>query len=125
MVQTLLLEVVLFLGTQQLNLKYYQNAVDGIFPEVTGTQNEFDGSNVISGATSGAAGQPDVNFPAVPNSSSSRTINNTEYDLGMKFNNGYAKPVASNTGQVVYIDNRRSISRANDQVEDIKIVIEF
>ena len=106
-------------------LKYYQNAIDGIFPEVTGTQNEFDGSNVINGATSGAAGQPDVNFPAVPNSSS-RTINNTEYDLGMKFNNGYSKPeLASNSGQVVYIDNRRAISRANDQVEDIKIVIEF
>ncbi|WLW36920.1 baseplate wedge subunit [Synechococcus phage S-8S29] len=106
-------------------LKYYQNSVDGIFPEVTGTQNEFDGSNVVSGATSGAAGQPDINFPAVPNSSS-RTINNTEYDLGMKFNTGYAKPeIESNSGDVVYIDNRRAISRANDQVEDIKIVIEF
>ena len=106
-------------------LKYYQNSVDGIFPEVTGTQNEFDGSNVINGGVSGAAGQPDVNFPAVPNSSS-RTINNTEYDLGMKFNNGYAKAeIEPNSGQVVYIDNRRSISRANDQVEDIKIVIEF
>ena len=106
-------------------LKYYQNSVDGIFPEVTGTQNEFDGSNVISGATSGASGQPDVNFPAVPNSSS-RTINNTEYDLGMRFTSGYAKAeIEPNSGQVVYIDNRRAISRANDQVEDIKIVIEF
>jgi hypothetical protein len=106
-------------------LKYYQNSVDGIFPEVTGTQNEFDGSNVISGATSGASGQPDVNFPAVPNTSS-RTINNTEYDLGMRFNAAYAKPeIEPNSGQVVYIDNRRAISRANDQVEDIKIVIEF
>ena len=44
----------------------------------------------------------------------------------MKFNNGYSKPeLASNSGDVVYIDNRRAISRANDQVEDIKIVIEF
>ncbi len=82
-------------------LKYYQNAIDGIFPEVTGTQNEFDGSNVISGATSGASGQPDVNFPAVPNSSS-RTINNTEYDLGMRFTSGYAKAeIEPNSGQVV------------------------
>ena len=106
-------------------LKYYQNNIDGIFPEVTGTLNEFDGSNVINGATSGAAGQPDVNFPAVPNSSS-RTINATEYDLGMKFNNGYAKPeIKSNDGEVIYIDNRRAIGRANDQIEDIKIVIEF
>ena len=106
-------------------MKYYQNSVDGIFPEVTGTQNEFDGSNVINGATSGASGQPDVNFPTVPNSSS-RTINNTEYDLGMRFTSGYAKSeIEPNSGQVVYIDNRRAISRANDQVEDIKIVIEF
>lgn len=106
-------------------LKYYQNSIDGIFPEIIGNLNEFDGSNVVSGSTSGAAGQPDVNFPAVPNSSS-RTINNTEYDLGMKFNNGYAKPeIKSNTGQIIYIDNRRAISRANDQIEDIKIVIEF
>ena len=44
----------------------------------------------------------------------------------MKFNNGYAKPeIKSNDGQIIYIDNRRSISRANDQIEDIKIVIEF
>ena len=44
----------------------------------------------------------------------------------MKFNSGYAKPeIKSGSGQVVYIDNRRAISRANDQVEDIKIVIEF
>ena len=44
----------------------------------------------------------------------------------MRFNSGYAKPeIKSNSGQVVYIDNRRAISRANDQVEDIKIVIEF
>lgn len=106
-------------------LKYYQNNIDGIFPEVVGTLNEFDGSNAINGATSGAAGQPDINFPLIPNSSS-RTINNTEYDLGMRFNNGYAKSeVKSNSGKIVYIDNRRSISRANDQVEDIKIVIEF
>ena len=44
----------------------------------------------------------------------------------MRFNAAYAKPeIEPNSGQVVYIDNRRAISRANDQVEDIKIVIEF
>lgn len=106
-------------------LKYFQNRVDGIFPELTGSLNEFDGSNPIQGATSGASGEPDINFPSVPNTSA-RVINNTEYDLGMKFTSGYAKPeVAFNSGKVIYIDNRRSISRANDQIEDIKIVIEF
>ena len=44
----------------------------------------------------------------------------------MKFNNGYSKPeLASNSGQVVYMNNRRAISRANLWVRDIKIVIEF
>jgi hypothetical protein len=106
-------------------LKYYQNRVDGIFPSITGSLNEFDGSNVIQGASSGASGDPDVNFPAVPNTSS-RVINNTEYDLGMRFTSGYAKPeIESNSGDVIYIDNRRTISRANDQIEDIKVVIEF
>lgn len=106
-------------------LKYYQNNVDGIFPEITGSLNEFSGSNVISGASSGATAEPDINFPAVPGTST-RVINNTEYDLGMKFTAGYAFPeIQKNTGQVVYIDNRRPISRANDQIEDIKIIVEF
>ena len=44
----------------------------------------------------------------------------------MRFTSGYAKPeVQRNSGNVIYIDNRRTISRANDQIEDIKIVIEF
>lgn len=106
-------------------LKYYQNRIDGIFPEVTGSLNEFDGSNSIVGLGSGASAEPDVNFPAVPNTSS-RIINNTEYDLGMRFTSGYAQAeVERNSGNVIYIDNRRTISRANDQIEDIKIVIEF
>jgi hypothetical protein len=106
-------------------LKYYQNKIDGIYPEVTGSLNAFSGSNVVVGSSSGASGEPDVNFPAVPGTST-RTINNTEYDLGMKFTSGYAfSEIQRNSGEVIYIDNRRSISRANDQIEDIKIVIEF
>jgi hypothetical protein len=106
-------------------LKYYQNRIDGIYPEVIGSLNSFDGSNVIIGSSSGASGEPDVNFPAVPGTAT-RTINNTEYDLGMNFTSGYAfSEIQRNTGDVIYIDNRRSISRANDQIEDIKIVIEF
>jgi hypothetical protein len=106
-------------------LKYYQNQVDGIFPEITGSLNEFTGSTIITGSSSGASGAPDVNFPSVPGTSS-RVINNTEYNLGMKFTSGYAfSEIKKNSGQVIYIDNRKAISRANDQIEDIKIVIEF
>lgn len=77
------------------------------------------------GAISGASADPDINFPII-SGSSTRVINNAEYDLGMSFTNGYAKAeVDPNSGEVIYIDNRGAITRAGDQIEDIKIVIEF
>ena len=106
-------------------LKYYQNRIDGVFPEITGNLTEFEGGNPVTGATSGTSADPDINFPVV-SGGSTRVINNTEYDLGMSFTNGYAKPeIDPNSGEIIYIDNRGAISRAGDQIEDIKIVIEF
>jgi hypothetical protein len=46
--------------------------------------------------------------------------------LGLSFTNGLAKPeLAKYTGDIVYVENRRLITRAPDQIEDIKLVIEF
>ena len=46
--------------------------------------------------------------------------------LGLTFTNGLASPeLAKNTGEIVYVENRRLITRAPDQIEDIKLVIEF
>ena len=46
--------------------------------------------------------------------------------LGLTFTNGLATPeLAKNTGDIVYVENRRLITRAPDQIEDIKLVIEF
>ena len=106
-------------------LKYYQNRIDGVFPEITGNLTEFEGGNPVTGSTSGTSADPYINFPVV-SGVSTRIINNTEYDLGMSFTNGYAKPeIEPNSGEIIYIDNRGAISRAGDQIEDIKIVIEF
>ena len=106
-------------------LKYYQNRVDGIFPEISGNKTVFDGGNTVVGSGSGTSADPDINFPIIPGEAT-RVINNTEYDLGMSFTSGYAKPeVKKDSGKVIYIDNRRAISRAGDQIEDIKIVVEF
>ena len=106
-------------------LKYYQNRIDGVFPEITGNLTEFEGGNPVTGATSGTSADPDIKFPVV-SGISTRVINNNEYDLGMSFTNCYAKPeIDPNSGEIIYIDNRGAISRAADQIEDIKIVIEF
>ena len=41
-------------------------------------------------------------------------------------NGGLAYPeIHPNSGDIVYIENRRQITRAPDQIEDIKLVIEF
>jgi hypothetical protein len=46
--------------------------------------------------------------------------------LGLTFVNGLAVPeLAKSTGEIVYVENRRLITRAPDQIEDIKLVIEF
>ena len=44
----------------------------------------------------------------------------------ISFTDGKATPeIAPNSGDIVYIENRRQITRAADQIEDIKLVIEF
>ena len=45
---------------------------------------------------------------------------------GCTFTDGLAGPeVKNNSGDLIYIENRRLITRAADQIEDIKLVIEF
>jgi hypothetical protein len=60
----------------------------------------------------------------------SGTVNTTFADntvlLGSTFVNGLASPeIKNNSGEIIYIENRRLINRAPDQIEDIKLVIEF
>ena len=46
--------------------------------------------------------------------------------LGHSFTAGLADPeIENNSGEFIYIENRRLITRAPDQIEDIKLVIEF
>jgi len=33
--------------------------------------------------------------------------------------------LAEDTGQLIYLENRRAITRAPDQIEDLKLVVEF
>ena len=54
------------------------------------------------------------------------TINNQNYYLGQVFNDGVSNPeVKKYSGEIVYIDNRPSITRSQNQREDIKIVLQF
>ena len=67
---------------------------------------------------------------AITDAGTSVSVNvNTSYSStleGVTFASGLATPeIKSNSGELVYIENRRLITRAADQIEDIKLVIEF
>jgi len=73
---------------------------------------ESNGSNAISGETSTASGNVDTSYSSAL--------------LGVTFASGLAAPeIENNSGDVIYVENRRLITRAPDQIEDIKLVIEF
>jgi len=94
-------------------LFYVQNSYDNQGTDATHKQKiPFSGNSTITGATSNATGVPDV--------SSSATVNNTVFVAG------YANPeLQPDSGDVIYIENRKPISRASDQTEDVKLVVEF
>ena len=53
-------------------------------------------------------------------------INNKTYNLGQTFSAGVAPPeVKKYSGEIIYVDNRGSITRSANQKEDIKIIVEF
>ena len=73
-----------------------------------------DAANAIVGADSATQGTVEVAL-----------ADGTEL-VGVTFTDGLADPeIAANSGDLIYIENRRLITRAADQIEDIKLVIEF
>jgi len=94
-------------------LFYVQNPYDNQGTDATYKQKiPFSGNSTITGATSSATGVPDV--------ASSATVNNTV------FVSGYTNPeLQPDSGDIIYIENRKPISRASDQTEDVKLVVEF
>ncbi len=54
------------------------------------------------------------------------TISNKVINLGVEFTNGLANPEINNkSGDIIYIDNRSTVSRNSRQKEDVKIILEF
>jgi len=75
---------------------------------------QSNASNAITGAASLISGTVNTTF-----------ADNTVL-LGSNFVDGLASPeIRNNSGEIIYIENRRLINRAPDQIEDIKLVIEF
>ena len=68
----------------------------------------------------------DTNFGTSVAPGLSTSINNRTFNLGMSFVKGVANPeVQKYSGEIIYVDNRASVTRSSQQKEDIKIVLEF
>jgi hypothetical protein len=81
---------------------------------------DFDSSSQIT---------TDTGFSATVNSTFSgitTTISNKIINLGVNFTNGLANPEINNkSGDIIYIDNRPTVTRSSRQKEDVKIILEF
>ena len=73
----------------------------------------FSGANVVTGQTSsGSTTGTDTGF--------SSTVN------GSSFTSGYSSSELDvDSGDVMYIENENVITRATDQTENVKLIIEF
>jgi len=102
-----------------LSILYYQQERFGDYGtnSTTGAFVAFSGANALTGASSSAAGTPDADADSAVTLSGGNTIT---------FTNGYANPeLQPDSGDIIYNENRSPISRATDQTEDIKIIVEF
>jgi len=100
------------------NILYYvQERFADFGINAAGNYVAFSGANTVTGATSLAA--------AIPSSTASENVTLTGGTV-LTFTTGYANPeLEPDSGHILYVENRRPISRASDQTEDIKIVVEF
>jgi hypothetical protein len=101
-------------GTAQSNAPYG-------FDLVEFTSNILPGGSLTINGNSGQTLSIDSSFVGL-----STVINNRIYYLGQSFVNGLSNPeVKKYSGNIIYVDNRPSITRSINQKEDIKVILQF
>jgi hypothetical protein len=79
------------------------------------------GGSLVISPTTGQDLSIDTSFSGI-----STVINNRTYYLGQTFANGLSNPeVKKHSGNIIYVDNRPSITRSSNQKEDIKVILQF
>ena len=93
-------------------LHYVQTRFNDEGIDSNGNLTAFSGANVVTGQTSSATG--------TPSSVGSESADN------ITFTSGYAaSEIDADKGDIIYIENRSPITRASDQTENVKLIIEF
>ena len=82
---------------------------------------ESSANNIVAPG-SGFQGSVDTNFTGI----STNPTGNKLIPLGVNFTNGLASPeINKGSGEIIYLDNRPTITRNSRQKEDVKIILEF
>ena len=98
-------------------LRYYQNEYIDVDQAGTNKYQEvaFTGANAVTGATSNTTVTPDTSHGTASSGIAAAS-----------WTSGYASSeVKKHSGTVIYTENRKAVNRSNDQIEDIKLVVEF
>jgi len=91
------------------------------FEQLKFTADPTFGGNVSIVPTTGNTLNIDVSFSGV-----STTINSRTYYLGQEFTKGISNPESQKySGDIIYVDNRPSVTRSSSQKEDIKVILQF
>ena len=94
------------------NILYYiQTRFNDEGCDSNGNLTAFSGANTITGQSSSATGTP---------STSSTTVDNVIFTSGYN-----AGEITADEGDIMYVENRSPITRAADQTENVKLIIEF
>jgi hypothetical protein len=113
-------------------LKYYRDRslyfnpstydqTDYIGLTTTGKVLDFNNVNQIVKVGGGFNASVDSSFSGI-----TTTISNKIINLGVQFTNGLSNPEINNkSGDIIYIDNRPTVTRSSRQKEDVKIILEF
>ena len=92
-------------------LYYVQTKFNDAGVDSNGDLTAFSGTNTITGQSSSVTATP---------SSSTSTVDNISFTAGYN-----AGEIDADTGDVIYVENRSPITRASDQTENVKLIIEF
>ena len=94
----------------------------GNYYDTNGSILKFEStSENITKTGGGFSGTIDTGFGGI-----TTTISNKVINLGVVFSSGLANPeINSKSGDVIYIDNRKTVERNSRQKEDVKIILEF
>ena len=115
-------------------LKYWQDrSLAGFNTDGTANTNPTYGFNlnrfsstVSTGGTTTIVGTIDSLNIDTTFTGISTVINNRTYYLGQSFESGVSNPeVKKYSGNIIYVDNRPSITRSSNQKEDIKVILQF